>query len=215
MTEASTIQSHSDLPAPSKNPYAQRRSTTESLIQTSTQHNLLVDATNVAAKSLVLPPKLPGTYADRDNDYDDDEMIDDYMEYDNDKPPDEYEPYIDDEFEVVETSEQTIEHDLATTSTHTAPPSVRTVPIFREEHDENFNDVDMLRQHVPTQSRPKKDLYTFERYGCNTLFINFFRCLIRTHDMSMFFCPSYTDLSIIDNGGLRKWHHQCGPKNGS
>ena len=175
MTDTSPMQSHSDLPVASKNPYAQRRSATGSLTLSSTQNrdiNLLVDSTNVAARSPVLPPKLPGPYTGRDNDYADDEMIDDYMEYDNDKPPDEYDPYIDDEFEVVEPSNKTIDDDHDTTPASAEHLFHRTVPIFREEqeeHDENFDDVEMVRQHIQTESRTKKDLYTFERYVCNII----------------------------------------------
>jgi hypothetical protein len=163
MSESTQIQYHSNVSAISKNPYAQRRTTTESLTQSSPQNrniNLLGDSTNVAAKPPAIPSQLHGSIG-RDNDHVEDEMIGDYMEYDNDKPPDDYDPYIDDEFEVVVPSNQTIEHVLSPSTDH---PSNRTEPLYREKeevHNENVNDVEIVRQF---QSRPKKDLYTFERY---------------------------------------------------
>lgn len=190
MTDISATQSHSDLPTASKNPYAQRSHVLSSTQNRDPNSLPVVDSTNVAAKSPVLPPKLPGPYADRDIDYADDEMIDDYMEYDKDKPPDEYDPYIDDEFEVVEPSNKTMEDDHATTSASTERLSHRTVPIFREEqeeHDENFADVEMVRQFRQTESRTKKDLYTFERYVHNKISILFFGGLTGVSDMFVLF----------------------------
>ena len=185
MSESSSIQSHISLPILSKNPYAQRRSTTESCTQVTQPNpdiNLLVDSTNVVLTSSVSQSqstlKIPEANNDRDIEYDDDAMIDEYMEYDNEKPPDEYDPYMDEEFENTVPSGQATASEHTSTehssflSTNSTSFQRLSAHVFREEeeqNDGNFDVADIVAPSMTFRNRPKTDLYKFER--CVYVFI--------------------------------------------
>ena len=176
------MQAHCNVPIASKNPYAQRRTAGESVIQTPKPNlniNLLADSTNVATKSSVSrsksTTKLPENCPNIDYDFDDDAMIDEYMEYDNDKPPDEYDAYMEEAFENMIPSEQAItsentasnaEHSrvLPTTIESVQQPTNHADTIVREEQVRNESKVDTVEAVIPSRNRPRNDLYKFERY---------------------------------------------------
>jgi hypothetical protein len=192
------MDSYNDIPLHSKNPYAQRRSTTESISHTSKlprDTNLLADATNTVTNSSTAQPqsfmKLPELYANKHDDYDDDAMIDEYMEYDNDKPPDEYDSYMGEEYDEAVPSVQAVvnentsaEHIIASSTNITSiqqSPTNHEFPIFREELVEIDEPIDAIapvpQRAIQSRHRPRNDLYKFERY-VSVRFVSLLTCTL-------------------------------------